>query len=128
MVKELRRKQEIKRWLYSYPSLVLMFIITFFLVKGAFGLMSIERENAHRVSALEQESETLVAHEEDLKSEIANLQTEDGVVEAIKEKFSATRSGEHVAVIIDEHAKATSTDKKSKIWYRKLLDAILHKS
>ncbi len=128
MVKELRRKQEIKRWLYSYPSLVVMFIITFFVVKGAFGIMSIERENAHRVTALEQESALLVAHEGDLKAEIAKLQTDEGVVEAIKEKFSATRSGEHVAVIIDERTKATSTDKKGKIWYRKLWDAILHKS
>ena len=90
--------------------------------------MSIERENAHRVSALEQESALLVSHEGDLNAEIAKLKTEDGVVEAIKEKFSATRSGEHVAVIIDERVKATSTDKKSKTWYRKLLDVILHKS
>lgn len=90
--------------------------------------MAIERENAHRVSALEQESESLKAHEGDLNASIAKLQTDEGVVEVIKEKFSATRAGEHVAVIVDERTKATTTEKKTKIWYRKLLDVILHKS
>ena len=124
-MKELRRKQAIKRWLYSYPSLVVVLIMTGFLIKGALGLMIIERENAHRVGTLEQESERLVGREAELVAEVAKLKTDEGIIEAIKEKFSVTRTGEYVAVIVDERAKATSTSQGPKTWYQKLWNAII---
>ena len=102
-----------------------MLLIAGLLVKGAFGIMIIERENARKAEALEAAAERLALHEAALNQAIAKLQTEEGVIEAIKEKFSATRAGEYVAVIIDERAKATSTGQEGKVWYWKLWDAII---
>ena len=74
MVKELRRRQAIKRWLYSYPSLFLMLLIAGLLVKGAFGIMIIERENARKAEALEAAAERLALHEAALNQAIAKAQ------------------------------------------------------
>lgn len=125
MVKELQRRQYLKRVLYSYPSLALLTVLTFFIVKGAFGIVMIERDSAGRVGELEEQSAALNLREDKLEEEIARLQSEEGIVEAIKDKFSVTREGEYVAIIVDERTKATTTDELSQIWYERLWNAII---
>jgi cell division protein FtsB len=127
MVKELEQRQKVRRAVYSWPSLILMGLITVFLAKGAAGIFAIERQNAQRVEVLEAQSEALVLREKDLKLEIDRLYTDEGKIEAIKEKFSATREGEFVAVIVDERRKATTTGGKEEIWYKKFWSAIMRK-
>lgn len=127
MLKELEQKQKIKRVVYSWPSLVVMALVTVLLVKGAAGIMTIERDSAGRVEVLESQSEALVMRESDLKAEIERLKTDEGIVEEIKDKFSVTREGEFVAIIVDERTKATTTPKENKIWYKKFWGAIMRK-
>jgi cell division protein FtsB len=107
-MKELQRKQRMRRILYSWPSLVLAAVITFFLVKGATGVMLKERKSAERVRNLESQAKELESRQGELESSIARLQTEDGILEEIREKFSVSREGEYVAIIVDEK-KATTT-------------------
>lgn len=116
MVKELRQRQRMRRLLYSWLSLGAIAIITFFLVKGAFGVIKIERESAARVRELKEQAAVLALREEELLREVERLQTPEGVIEAIKDKFSATREGEYVAIIVDERSKATSSAKKENNW------------
>lgn len=125
-MKELQRKQRMKQLVYSWPALVLAAIVTFFIIKGAVGIMIIERGSANRVTNLEKEAEALALRESELKSEIAKLRTDDGIVEEIKEKFSVTRDGEHVAIIVNERNGATTTE-NSIIWYKKLWNAMIGK-
>lgn len=123
-MEELQRKHRIKQLLYSWPSLILIAIITFFLVKGAVGIMRIERESAGRVRELEADSKALALREEKLTQDINKLRTEAGIIEEIKEKFSVTREGEYVAIIVDERNKATSTDGTGISWIKRLWNAI----
>lgn len=120
MVKELERRQKLKRAVYSWPSILVAALITLLLVKGAFGIMKIERESASRVSDLERESATLALHEEELREKIERLKTPEGVVEEIKDKFSAVREGEYVAIIVDERLKATTTAEKDPGFWKRL--------
>ena len=113
----------IKRALYSWPALLVLSVATFFLAKGAVGIMTIERSNAARVKSLEQKTLELSLKEDEFKKSIAKLGSEEGILEEIKKKFSATREGEYIAVIVDERTKATSSE-ESASWYRKLWDAI----
>lgn len=124
-MRELQRRQQVKRILYSYPSLVVMAVICFFLVKGAVGVMIKERTSANKVAELEAQSEALESREMELNSEIARLQTEEGIVEEIRDKFSVTREGEYIAIIVDERSEATTTEKTAterfKEWLEKLM-------
>ena len=123
-MKELQRRQQLKRALYSWPSLILLLVIAGFLVKGAFGIVRIERQNALRVKDLEGKAETLKREKEGLESEIESLKTEQGIIEEIKEKFSATREGEYMAIIVDSRTRAT-TSLDTKPWYERWWDAIM---
>ncbi|MEK7135401.1 MAG: hypothetical protein AAB780_01715 [Patescibacteria group bacterium] len=125
MVKELEHRQKVKRVVYSWPSLVAVALLTFFLVKGAAGIMGIERDSAERVEALEDQSAALILRENNLKAEIESLKTEEGIVGAIKDKFSATREGEYVAIIVDERSKAAATVAVEPSWYKKFWNAII---
>ncbi len=125
MVKELERRQKVKRVVYSWPSLVLMSVISFFLVKGAINIVSIEQENAYKVEVLEAQNTALTLREVDLEEEIKRLKTDEGVVEAIKDKFSVTREGEYLAIIVDERFKATTTVEIERPWYQRFWDVII---
>jgi cell division protein FtsB len=116
MVKELRERQRLRRYLYSWLSLGALLVIAFFLVKGAFGIIQIERKSAERVRELEKEAAELSLREDKLRTEIEHLKTPEGVVDAIKDKFSVTREGEYVAIIVDERSQATSSEKETGGW------------
>ncbi len=108
-MKELRRKQVLRQVLYSWPSLIGVLLITFLLAKGSFGLMVKERQSAERVSNLEAEAKAYDIREAELKESIDKLKTDEGIIEEIRDKFSVTRPGEQVAIIIDERGKPASS-------------------
>ena len=124
MVKELRERQRMRRFLYSWLSLGILAIVTFFLVKGAFGIITIERESAARVRELESEAAALALREGELKDEIERLKTPEGVINAIKDKFSVTREGEYVAIIVDERLRASSSEKEGEGWFGNLWSGV----
>ena len=86
-MKEFQRKQIIRRIVYSIPSLIILLITAFFLVKGTVRVMDKGWESSERSRDLEKRAAALILREEELKGDIARLQTEEGVRDEIKEKF-----------------------------------------
>jgi cell division protein FtsB len=113
-----------KQLVYSWPTILLVAVITFFFAKGAVGVMLKERESAERVAKLEAQASAMEAREALLKEGIARLQTDEGVREEIKEKFSVTEEGEYVAIIVDERLPEPS-EAEALPWYKKLWNAII---
>ena len=111
--------------MYSIPSLLLLAVFAFLLVKGAIGVMGKERESANTLKELEEKAETLEEREYELEGKIARIKTEEGLFEAIKEKFSVIRAGEHVAIIVDERATTSSGKILKPIWYKRMWTAIM---
>ncbi|PIQ66511.1 MAG: hypothetical protein COV96_01070 [Candidatus Zambryskibacteria bacterium CG11_big_fil_rev_8_21_14_0_20_42_18] len=124
-MRELQRKQKMRQRLYSLPSLIGLFIIAVLLAKGAVGVINKERESVLRSRELEEKATTLVQREEELKEGIARLETEEGIQEEIKERFSVIQEGEFVAVIVDDRRVTSSEDDSGKAWYKKLWSAIM---
>ena len=125
IMKELQRKQKIRRMMYSIPSLVVLLIIAFFLARGAVRVVDKERESSERAKDLKERATALVLREQELSHGIARLQTEEGVRDEIKERFNVTQEGEYVAVIVDDRKVSTSTDSSLWSWYKKLWVAII---
>lgn len=124
-MKELQKKQKIKRRLYSIPSLLFLLIIALLLARGAVGVINKERESSRQAKELEDRMTSLTAREQELKEGIENLKTEEGIRDEIKERFSVTQEGEYVAVIVDDRRSATSTDDENLTWYKKLWRVII---
>ncbi len=111
--------------MYSLPSLAILLVLSFLLAKGAVKMVEKERESSKLSGNLEAKAAALVLREQALNSSIAHLQTEEGIKDEIKKKFSVTQEGEYVAVIIDDSAAASSTDPSLLPWYKKLWVAIM---
>lgn len=124
-MRELQRRQYIRRVTYSIPSLCLLALISFVMAKGALGVFLKERESANVLRELEAKALAGEERQKELEGSIERLKTEEGIVEEIKNKFSVTREGEHVAVIIDERSRATTTNTLEKAWYKRFWTAII---
>lgn len=111
--------------MYSVPSLLVLTIICFFLIKGALGVMKKEWESSGRVRELGEKATALTFREQELKEDIVRLQTEEGIKDEIKKRFSVTQEGEHIAIIVDEKRSSTSTDTSQLPWFRRFWNAII---
>src|SRR5690349_8289223 len=118
-MKELQRKQRIKRRLYSLPILALMLIITVFFVHGAYTVMKKEYLSAKYVEDLQAKVVDLSDRQVELTKSTARLETEEGIDEEIKSKFSVSKEGEHVAVIVDRPEAKAATTTTEKPWYKR---------
>lgn len=124
-MRELQRKQKIKRVIYSIPSLIILLVVAFFLVRGATAVINKERESSARSKDLKEKMITLTAREQELKEGISRLQTEEGIKNEIKERFSVTQEGEYVAVIVDDRRVSSSTDGSAMPWYKRFWIVIM---
>ncbi|MDO8569789.1 MAG: hypothetical protein Q7R89_03405 [bacterium] len=120
-----QRKQRIRRVIYSAPSLIVLLLIAFLLAKGAVGVMNKEWESREQSNNLEGKTAALVTRERELRENIARLETEEGIKDEIRKRFSVTQEGELVAVIVDDSRVSTSTDSSLWPWYKKLWFAII---
>jgi hypothetical protein len=122
-MEELQRKQRIKRLLYSWPSLLFLTFLMVLFAQGAISIFNKERESSNKVLELQASLAQLENREGELKDDIKRLGTPEGVVEEIKEKFSVSQEGEHVAVIVEERVSkattSTTTVEKLKNWWQK---------
>lgn len=124
-MRELQNRRRSKRFIYSLPALIFLALITFVLAKGAIGVLGKGRESSEMMRDLEEKANTLALREIELKEDITRLETEEGIREEIRDKFSVTEEGEFVAVIVDER-RATSSDGDNKSpWYKRLWAVII---
>jgi cell division protein FtsB len=123
-MRELQTRARWKRRMYSIPALIVLCIVTFALMRGAYALMVKERQSARDAELLRQKVSDLSAREVVLQAEIASLNTDAGIEEEIKSRYNVARVGEQVAVIVDRPG-ATTTEPEAKPWYKRLWDAIL---
>jgi len=82
-------------------------------------------ESSRLSKDLEAQAVILTLREQELNEDIRRLQTEEGVKEEIKERFSVTQEGEHVAVVVDERRAASSTEEGKLSWYKRFWIAIM---
>lgn len=124
-MRELQKKEHLRRAIYSIPSLILLATIAFVLAKGAVKIVITEEASRVRAEALREQASAMAAREEVLRKNIVRLNTPEGVEEEIKAKFNVVPEGEKVAIIVDDKRSATSTDILEPPWYKRLLNAII---
>ena len=124
-MKELQRKQKLRKMLYSTPSFILIFIISFILAKGAIGMVIKEYKSASRIKELEGMTAGLTLREQELKVEVGRLKTEEGLKEEIRERFNVTEEGESMAIIVEDNRRSSSTDDLGQSWYKRLWAVII---
>jgi cell division protein FtsB len=123
-MRELQQRQKVKKKLYSIPVLGILALFTIFILRGTFLVMKKQHTSAQAVDELQAKVAGLATRQTELRADIDRLATDEGIDAEIKERFSVSRPGEHVVVIVDPEVISTSTVPVKIPWYKKLLEAI----
>lgn len=108
-MRELERKQKIRKFIYSAPLLFLLLIPTFFLSRGAFGILKKEMDNSKRVEELKLLTRDLNDRQDMLRESIENLKTSEGIDAEIRNRFNVAKTNEMMAIIVENEMVGTST-------------------
>jgi hypothetical protein len=119
-MKDFQQRKKIRKTLYSRNIVIAVAIVTVLLVRGAVEVT--QKMHESNVNAKQVEKELTLArikHEELLRN-MAMIETHAGVEREIRQKFSVTKSGEEVAVIVDPQPRSSSTEKKKQSFWSSL--------
>ena len=123
-MRELQQKQKARQRLYSMPALVILGLFTLLIAHGAYSVLKKKQDSAVYVQELQAKVEDLSNRQFEVKSDITRLQTEEGIDTEIKKKFSVSKAGEHVVVIVDPRTPTTHTEATSTHWYTKFMSTL----
>jgi cell division protein FtsB len=107
--------QEKNRWkdiLQSKPVLILFGIVIVFFIWNVFNLMSRMQETIKNRKIEEDKIAELKQRESNLSANIANLKTEKGVEENIREKYGLVKEGEGVIIVVEDKDKNNAPPKE----------------
>jgi cell division protein FtsB len=101
-MREFSQKRKVRKFIFSVPVLIFLFIILFLVIKGSYGVY---QKYSLTKSELENSQSDLVVLEDkktNLENKIDRLQTETGIEREIRSKFDVAREGEKLIVIVED--------------------------
>ncbi|MEI6238020.1 MAG: hypothetical protein WCP15_00610 [bacterium] len=100
-MRELQRKNRIKKIIYSPFIGVVLLVLLFFLSKATYGLYQKKVATDLELRRAEGQLKMLTDKEKKLKDQIMFLNTDRGVESEIRQKFRVVKPGEELSVIVD---------------------------
>lgn len=112
---DFHEKRKIRSWLFSYPAIAVLLILSFFLAGSVHERYQKERETAAKRDERAAELDALRARTDALEAQVAFMQSERGIEEEIRSRYDAVRDGERMVVIVPhEAALAASTAQRER--------------
>ncbi len=124
-MRELERKQKVKRRLYSTPALLVLTFITFLFIRGTYIVFEKKADSGSYVKVLEAKAENLRTKQVELEANLQSIETPEGIEKEIKAKYNVAKEGEHVVILVDKNATPEDPGQEKKAWYEKFWDAIM---
>lgn len=112
--------------MYSRNAVIALAIITVFLLKGVVGVIQKDIESRKNVALMEAELNAAKARNAELIKNIELLNTQAGVESEIRQKFSVSKEGEEVAVIVDTPKSSTTNTDEQKGFFGSIIDFFTH--
>lgn len=113
-----REKRQNRALLYSWPVIIILFVLAVLLARSVYSVYHSERLARHKEQAALAERDVALLRKKELLTEVGQLETPRGVEEEIRKKFSVAKPGEQVVVVVDEKATTTLEKKESSWWTR----------
>ncbi|MBX4210641.1 septum formation initiator family protein [Candidatus Parcubacteria bacterium] len=98
---EFKQKQQFKRRLYSRSVLIVLVIIGLFFGQATWGIYKKKHDSELKADQAIAELKALKERQKELSLDVQKLNTDRGVEEEIRDKFSVTKPNEHMVVIVD---------------------------
>ncbi len=112
-MQEFQHKKRTRRFLYSFPVIIILVFLLLVLVRGVCGAWEkreYAREKAEEVAV---QIDLLKEREAELKAKISRLESEQGKEEELREKFLVGKEGEGVVFIVDPPVSTTTNEESA---------------
>ena len=113
-------KRNKKNSFWSSPlALLALFVIVVIFAYNITDLVKKNHETIKKNDLIIAEIDALKKKESDLQKEIDGIKTEQGIEEAIREKYQVVKNGEKMVMIVDEEKSKTETtvpQSKTSFW------------
>lgn len=118
---DFQQRRQFKKIFYSKVSFLILIFLVFFMGKATYGIYKKSMISASNYAAVEKSYQNLRNRKDMLESEIDRLQTEKGVEEEIRSRFSVAKPGETVVTIVKGSSTQDNINKPeagfwSKFW------------
>lgn len=119
-MEDFRSKQKIRKRLYSRTTFFTLLLITVLLLKGVWGAWDKHRESRANLKNVEVELVEARNRESELATRIEKLETQEGVEKEIRERFSVTKPGEEIVLIVEEDLSGGGHQEGEASWWKKV--------
>lgn len=114
---DFQQKRKVKGLMYSKATLYILGVVVLIVLHSTWSVYKKKAESEDMKNLTLQRVMELRTRDSDLRSKIERLDTEAGVEEEIRSKFSVAKENEAMVVIVaDEDSKATTTLPKRGFW------------
>ncbi len=116
---DIQQKRKVRSFLYNKVSLAILAVIALFFMHSTWSVyQKMQSSKAFREAALDRVEE-LRARDRDLKDKIDRLDTDAGIEEEIRSKFSVAKDNEAMVIVVsEEEGEAYSTSSEASFWDR----------
>lgn len=111
-MREFQKRRKLKERLYSIPVLLVLLVLLFVALNGAWNMYGKYASNSAELSRMRAEAADMRERREELTGKLRYLETDKGVEEEIRNKYNVVKEGEEVVVIVDDRA-STSPESRS---------------
>jgi cell division protein FtsB len=118
-MREYQEKKRYKKFLYSKTAVVILIILLILLIKATWGVYKKQEESAANAVQASHELEKLSQRQEVLNSELKRLQTDAGIEEEIRSKYSVSKPGEDLLIVVDGDKDKPMPEHPKESWWNK---------
>jgi len=111
-----------RQWLFSLPTAAILVVLIVLVGQASWNMYQTHQRTSERLQRLQTEKKELIARRNAAQKAAAQVTTNRGVREEIREKFSVAKPGERVIVLNENQSNTatTSDNQKPKSWWQQL--------
>ena len=115
---DFQQKRKLRSRLYNRPVLYILGIVVILAIHSTWDIYQKQLQSERLLTLSKEQAQALNAREAELKAQIANLQTQEGMEAEIRSKFNVAKSGENVAIVLDSSTTDSTTTQSISFWQK----------
>ena len=116
---DIHQKRKIRGVMYHRFTLLAIFLVFLIVLHSTWSVYEKKRESESLMNASKNHVAELLDRDKELRNKIQRLDTEIGIEEEIRSKFSVTKEDETMVIVVpEEENKVTQTDNTESIWQK----------
>ena len=122
---DIQQKRKARSIAYHPVTLVILGILVLIFAHSTWEVYQKKRDSEELRNISAGNLSDLQARDAELKANIANLETQNGVEEEIRSKFNVAKPGENMVVVVDNNSPTTSMATSTGFWQnlRRIFDS-----